>query len=85
MKGNAMVDVLILNYNDAKTTLEYVEKVKNYKNIRKILVVDNCSTDDSTQMFQKNVSDKLEVISSGRNGGYGAGNNYGIRYLADKI
>lgn len=78
-----MVDVLVLNYNDALTTIEYIQRVKNYSNIRRILVVDNYSTDDSLTMLSKYKSEKINIISSTRNGGYGAGNNLGIRYLAE--
>ena len=46
-----MIDVLVLNYNDAMTTLNYVNKIKTYKNVRHILVVDNFSTDNSVQLL----------------------------------
>lgn len=78
-----MVDVLILNYNDALTTLDYINRIKNYQNIRKILVVDNFSTDESFSLLSDSTSNfnNVEIISSKINGGYGKGNNYGIRYL----
>ena len=79
-----MIDVLVLNYNDAMTTLNYVNKIKTYKNVRHILVVDNFSTDNSVQLLSDIISEKVEVIVSNKNGGYGAGNNYGIKYLIDK-
>ena len=79
-----MIDVLVLNYNDAMTTLNYVNKIKTYKNVRHILVVDNFSTDNSVQLLSDIISEKVEVIVSNKNGGYCAGNNYGIKYLIDK-
>lgn len=81
---DVMVDVLVLNYNDANSTLTYVERIKKYDSIRKILIVDNCSTDDSADLFSCVASDKIEVIVTDKNGGYGAGNNYGIRFLKKK-
>lgn len=79
-----MIDVLILNYNDAETTLSYVNRVANYNVIHKILIVDNCSTDDSVNLFKSFKNKKVEVVESKKNGGYGAGNNIGIKYLIKK-
>jgi len=79
-----MVDVLTLNYNDADTTIDFIIRVKEYDVINRILVVDNCSTDDSYERLQAYESGKIQVIQSGNNGGYGAGNNFGIRYLWEK-
>ena len=31
--------IIVLNYNDSKTVMEYLELIKDYKNIDKILVV----------------------------------------------
>ena len=41
-----MADVVILNYNDAVSTIQLVERLKNYECVSRILVVDNKSTDD---------------------------------------
>lgn len=76
-----MVDVLTLNYNDADTVIAFVKSIENYKIINQIVIVDNCSTDDSYQRLQEIVSEKVVVVQTTHNGGYGAGNNYGIRYL----
>ena len=78
------VDALILNYNDAVTTKECAERLMQYNVIRHILIVDNNSSDNSLDLLSLLKSDVIEVISSGYNGGYGAGNNYGIRFLKDK-
>lgn len=77
-----MVDVLTLNYNDADTTIDFVHSVENYGTIDHILIVDNCSTDDSYQRLKEMENQKIRVIRTDHNGGYGAGNNFGIRYLA---
>ena len=80
-----MVDVLVLNYNDYKTTNSFVDLVKNYSNVGHVLVVDNKSTDDSLEKLKKKTSDKVILIESEHNGGYGAGNNLGIRYLSEQF
>lgn len=79
-----MVDILVLNYNDAITTNDFVESVKDYSCVRKILVVDNHSTDDSLKKLKSLETDKILVVDTGKNGGYGAGNNFGLRYLKEK-
>lgn len=79
-----MVDVLILNYNDYKTTLGLVHSIECYKNIAHILIVDNASTDGSYDMLKCFCNDKIDVVRTDRNGGYGYGNNFGIEYLSSK-
>ena len=79
-----IVDALILNYNDAVTTRECAERLQEYSVIHRILIVDNNSSDNSFELLSRLNSDKIEVISTGYNGGYGAGNNFGIRYLKNK-
>ena len=80
-----MIDILVLNYNDCKTTISFVDLVKNYSNVEHILVVDNKSTDDSLEKLKKITSEKVILMESERNGGYGAGNNLGIRYLSEQF
>ena len=78
-----VVSCVILNYNDAATTIKLVESIKDYILVDYIVVVDNCSTDDSWEQLQHYKSDKIHVIQSPRNGGYGSGNNYGLRYSSE--
>lgn len=80
-----MIDVLVLNYNDYETTFFFVNTIKNYKNIKTILVVDNDSRDGSFDRLKKMESTKIKIVSSKSNRGYGAGNNFGIRYLIDNF
>ena len=77
------ISCVILNYNDAATTIKLVESIKDYILVDYIVVVDNCSTDDSWEQLQHYKSDKIHVIQSPRNGGYGSGNNYGLRYSSE--
>lgn len=79
-----MIDVLVLNYNDAQTTTYFVKSIEAYECIRKILIVDNHSSDDSLKKLRVLQNKKILVVDSGRNGGYGAGNNFGVRYLVEK-
>ena len=80
-----MVIYIILNYNDYKTTIQCIENVKKYTTIvSKIIIVDNCSTDESFYELCKLNDHNIEVIKSSYNGGYGAGNNFGIQYAIKK-
>ena len=40
-----MVDVVVVNYNNYKEVISYIERVKNMMQVSHIVVVDNCSTD----------------------------------------
>lgn len=74
--------VVILNYNDATTTIKLLSKIQEFDIIKHIIVVDNCSTDNSLQLLSEYNSSKIDVIKSEKNGGYGYGNNFGITYLS---
>ncbi len=74
--------IVVLNYNDHENTLKYVNVLKNYDVVDKIIVVDNHSTIKNEIKILKEIeSEKVEVISSDKNGGYAYGNNIGLRYL----
>lgn len=74
--------MIVLNYNDHENTINYVNKIKDYDIIDKIIIVDNNSTIPNEIKILKEVeSDKVEIISSDKNGGYAYGNNIGLRYL----
>ena len=80
-KNNA---IIILNYNDSQTVIDYVNLIKDYKSIDKILIVDNCSTDNSYEILKELETNNIEVIKSNANKGYAYGNNYGVHYLESK-
>jgi N-acetylglucosaminyl-diphospho-decaprenol L-rhamnosyltransferase len=75
---------IVLNYKDSKTTEEYVRFAKNLAFYDYIIVVDNCSPDDSYERLSKIQRENVIVCKTSKNGGYGAGNNYGIK-LAKKL
>ncbi len=74
------VSCIILNYNDAKTTESLVNAIRGYQCLDSIVVVDNHSTDDSPVRLKELEDEKVRFISTPKNGGYGYGNNVGIRY-----
>jgi N-acetylglucosaminyl-diphospho-decaprenol L-rhamnosyltransferase len=74
------ISCIILNYNDAETTISLVNSMVNYEILDSIVIVDNCSTDESASRLQAIARGKVHFISTEKNGGYGYGNNQGIRY-----
>lgn len=81
MINNALI---VLNYNDYETTLNFISQVSKCDNLKKIIIVDNCSTDNSYVVLKKSVSSRIDVIQTERNGGYAYGNNFGCRYAIEK-
>jgi len=80
--------LLILNYNNAKDTIELCNSLINQKDIKfKILVVDNCSPDNSYETIKDKLKENslVEIIKSTTNGGYAKGNNVGLRYIEKNL
>lgn len=44
---NYSVGCVVLNYNDSSTTINLLKQIQQYNSIKRIVVVDNLSTDDS--------------------------------------
>lgn len=80
---NYKVAIIILNYKSWKDTIKEVKicnEILNVKN-KDIIVVDNCSPNDSAEKLEKQSKNEGFVfIQSKENKGYGAGNNIGMRY-----
>jgi GT2 family glycosyltransferase len=76
---------IILNYKTAAMTLRSAKaaRVAMQGLPGEIVIVDNDSQDGSFETLRDHVAsenwDQVRVLQSGRNGGYGAGNNVGIR------
>lgn len=82
------ITIIILNYNSWQATVEYILILRKQKDIHlSFLVVDNCSPDGSYQELSSHYSNDGDVlvIKSDYNGGYAYGNNYGLKYLRDRI
>ncbi len=79
------IGLVVLNYNDFQTTLQFLNLAENISLIDHIVVVDNHSTDKSLEVLKLRESGKITVISTAKNAGYAAGNNAGIFELRRKI
>lgn len=72
---------IILNYNDADTTIKQLSRLMDYKSLEWLIVVDNASTDDSGIRLRHFVAKHLNrcvLVQNESNIGYGAGNNVGL-------
>lgn len=77
--------VVVLNYNDWETTIEFVSRIKTFKEFDYIVVVDNCSTDNSVIELKKIEDEHVLLIKNTKNNGYAAGNNIGAKYSIEKL
>lgn len=78
--------LIILNYNSADDSIYCVSKLLEVQEPYKIIIVDNCSTDDSYEVLQNRFrnENKVDLIKTDSNKGYSAGNNFGIKYAIEK-
>jgi len=74
---------IVLNYNDADTTIEQLSRIRGYGCFDAVIVVDNHSTDDSFVRLKDCTAGHVIFLEAGRNGGYGAGNNLGLKYARE--
>lgn len=74
---NKKTACIIVNFNDSQRILALLDHIKNFSSIDYLIVVDNCSTDDSCEHLSKFYHQKYYLIKSPCNGGYGYGNNLG--------
>ena len=46
-------DIIVLNYNDFKTTERFVRSIVKYDNINHIIIIDNASSDESVEHLRE--------------------------------
>ena len=80
--------IVLLNYKTASMTLKAAQAALEAMDglDGELLIVDNDSQDGSYEYLKKQVEQqgwtqvrRVHVVASGHNGGFGAGNNFGIR------
>lgn len=79
----ASILTIILNYKTASMTLQSLEAaLREMQDLHgEVVIVDNDSQDGSFETLSAQTKDmpRVRVVQSGRNGGFGAGNNVGLR------
>ena len=76
--------IIILMYRDSESTINLVKAVSQFNILDEIIVVDNCSPDDSYEKLKEYEADHIHVIQTTGNNGIAKGNNFGATY-AKKI
>lgn len=79
-----MIGLVVVNYNDYKNTIQFINSLKEYKIIDKIVIVDNNSSDESYEKIKKITNEKIILIKNDSNKGYGSGINLGAKYLIEQ-
>ena len=75
--------MVILIYKDCLRARMLAEKCATYDIIEKIVIVDNCSGDGSFEYLSEISNEKIHIMLSDKNGGFGYGNNVGAKYLLE--
>lgn len=80
MQKEPLVSVVIPTYNRSNTICASITSVLNqtYKNIE-LIVVDDCSTDDTLNKLEKIDDSRLKIVRHERNKGQNAARNTGIK------
>lgn len=75
------VSIIILNWNGLEDALECLESLKKitYPNYE-VIVVDNGSTCNDSQMLREKFGDYIHLIENDKNYGFAGGNNIGMKY-----
>ncbi len=78
---------ILVNFNNAPDTIEAVKSLQKQSiPFKKILVVDNKSSDSSVEIFQKEFpQNEVEILQSKENNGFAAGNNFAIKYALQNL
>ena len=74
--------IVVLVYNSADDARTCMDQLLAFGGDFRVIVVDNCSPDGSYETLREAYAGVrgVEVIQTGANRGYSAGNNFGIRY-----
>jgi GT2 family glycosyltransferase len=77
---------VVLNYINHYETLRCVNSILDLSTDAPIVIVDNASPNDAFDVLTRHFAStrRVTVLQSGRNGGYSAGNNFGIRALRER-
>lgn len=69
---------VILNYCDSERTASLAVSLQSFGLLDDVIVVDNCSPDDSYNRLSTLASDVISVFQTSGNNGYSSGNNFGL-------
>jgi glycosyltransferase involved in cell wall biosynthesis len=82
MEENRTVTVLIPAYNESASIRSTVEAVKSLDKVAQIIVVNDCSSDNTSELAR---AAGAEVIDLPKNLGKGGAMNYGLQYVRGDV
>lgn len=74
-----IASIIVVTYNHKKYLKSCIESIQNQDYPHEIILIDNCSTDGTAEFVRENFP-FVRIIESKKNLGYGAGNNFGVKY-----
>ena len=82
------IAIIVLNWKQPKLTVETITsllKIKHSSFYYEIILVDNGSSDNSLEIFNKKykINNLIKILNTKINLGYVGGNNFGINYALD--
>lgn len=89
MQDNKELSIVIVNYNNYSLTIDSVKSIiENTVNVNyEIIIMDNCSTNDSYEILKEKFKNYSEVIIKRNrlNSGFGDGNNKAVEFTKSDI
>ena len=81
------ISIIVLNYCSLNETQNLVSQLVDMDDSSKIIIVDNCSPDDSYNLLIDRFGGypNVSILRNQHNTGYAAGNNVGIRYALEEL
>lgn len=73
--------IIILVYGDSDSAIDLVNSIKDKRILDEIVLVDNCSPDDSYKKLKALEEEHVHVIQTKANEGIAKGNNFGADYV----
>jgi GT2 family glycosyltransferase len=77
------IAIVILNWNGKKYLEQFLPSVIKHSENARIIIADNCSTDDSIAFMQMNYP-TIEVVRNKSNGGFAKGYNDALKQIESK-
>lgn len=80
-----LVYIAVLNYNTYNKTKVCIDScLKQIGGNYRIVLIDNCSTDDSFQLLKRDYNDLIDYYQTGSNYGFAKGNNMAVKYCLEQ-
>lgn len=85
MKEKEIISVIIPSYNNAPYIKEAIESAINIIEVKEVIVVDDCSTDDTRDILQSINNTKLNLTFLEKNNGVSYARNVGITKVSTSL